>query len=98
MPLTQEVLKERIVKNEINVAMINGKEVDDYIFVLYPSVSKKNDDNTIEIFIDCGVYNSEGNLVPLNVKENKPMIISIENDKYRIKSMPAQSQKGCYKF
>ncbi|MDA3053279.1 hypothetical protein OFO01_07055 [Campylobacter sp. JMF_01 NE2] len=97
LPLTQEDLKERIVKNLDNIYVLpDGKETLYGTFDLYAMTNKINDDNTIEVLVGCGVKNADGIPIPRIVEENNnPLIISIENGKYRVKSMPEQNQKGC---
>ncbi|MDA3058626.1 hypothetical protein OFN97_01145 [Campylobacter sp. VBCF_05 NA6] len=103
LPLTQEDLKDRIVKNLDNYDTYKGHyntykgQMTSKILIGY-EVSKINDDNTIEIAMPCVVKDAQGQMGLKYNENNKPMIISIENGKYRIKSMPAQTQEGCHRY
>ena len=95
LPLTQEDLKERIVAKSDNYVIVRGNEVEKISLV--PQASKIND-GAIELNIGCFIYNSNNEIDFLVIDSNKPLVVSIENGKYRIKSMPAQTQEGCHRL
>ena len=89
LPLTQEELKDRILKG-----YDNGKPQRMWIF---PYNNVKIDSETIEMnlrYSCAGINEDPGNTEPRGF-DNKPLIISIEDGKYRIKSMPQQTQGVC---